>query len=131
MLPLLAAIAFAGPNDYVVQPYYTYPSDQPYHAEYVEAVKKAVVEIQDWYKKKAGITFKLAPLIVKKGPDYLTMRAGKSPTPEAIKDKTQLPVWWESQEKVVGGWKDKQIVWIFAQGGGGFAAGNLVNKWAG
>ncbi|MFY9234727.1 MAG: hypothetical protein WAO58_09740 [Fimbriimonadaceae bacterium] len=130
MIILLAA-ATLGPKDYVVQPYYTYPADQPYHAEYVRAINNATLEIQAWFKKQAGITFRLAPLRIKKGEDYLTMRAGINPSEQDRKDKTRLPLWWEAQERTVGGWKDKTVSWIFAQGGGGVALGNLINRWAG
>lgn len=130
MLTLLAALAVQG-SDFIVQPYYTYPADQPMHREYIAAINQATVEVQRWYKEKVGVTFRLAPLIVRKGDKYLTMRGGAKPPQEVIDDKQKLPNWWEAQEKVVGGFPDKKVVWIFAQGGGGYAGGNLIRTWAG
>jgi hypothetical protein len=124
---ILAALALSAPGhgDFVVYPFYVYPSDQPYHREYVDAIRKVVVEVQDWYQKKAGVTFRLAPLQVKRGKDYASMRGAPA-------DKLQeLPRWWQSLEETVGGYKPKRVYWIFAQGGGGFAGANLIGDWTG
>ena len=116
---------------YTVQPYYTYPSDQPYHAAYVKAIEKAVVEVQEWYRKQVGTTFVMKPLIVRKGQPYLIMRGGPSPSEKVRLNKQELPNWWQAQEQTVGGWKPRTVTWIFAQGGGGFAAANLIGEWSG
>jgi hypothetical protein len=127
---LLAAVALGAGPDYVVHPFYIYPSDQPSHPEYVEAIKK-LVEVQDWYRLKAGATFKLEPLTIVKGDDYLTMRAGTNPSEEVRKDIQQLPNWWDALQKISKGAQPKGVTWIFAQGGGGFAGANLWGDYQG
>lgn len=132
MTSLLAYAVFAAAaSEYVVQPYYVYPSDQPMHREYVAAIEKLVVEVQDWYKQRAGVTFRLAPLQVVKGIDYLTMRAGPNPSAELIKNIQELPNWWDSLQKIVKGPKPKSVAWVFAQGGGGYAGANLWGDYQG
>lgn len=131
MLPMLLVASMTTSPDYIVQPYYVYPSDQPMHPEYTKAIEGLVVEIQDWYLQKAGVSFKLAPLKVVKGDDYLTMRAGKSPSEEVRKDIQKLPNWWDALQKVVNGPQPKSLPWIFAQGGGGFAGANLWGDYQG
>ena len=118
-------------QDFVVQPYYIYPADQPMRQEYVEAIKKLVKEIQDWYKNKAGVTFQLAPLKMIKGDNYLTMRGGENPSDEVRDNIQKLPNWWNALSKAIGGWKSRQVQWIFAQGGGGYAGANLIGDWQG
>lgn len=118
--------------DYSVQPYYLYPADQPYHPEYAATAEEVAKDIQAWYMEKAGVTFRLKPLLVKRSPmTYLEMRAGKAPSDEAKADKTKMPFWWEGVERSVGGWKAKEVTWVFAQGGGGYAAANLIGDYAG
>ncbi len=114
-----------------VQPFYVYPSDQPMHPEYARAIEKLVVEVQDWYRSKAGVTFRLAPLKVLKGDEYLTMRAGLSPTDEVRADIQKLPAWWDSLLRIVRGPQPKSVAWVFAQGGGGFAGANLWGDYGG
>ncbi|MCW5942033.1 MAG: hypothetical protein KIS66_07360 [Fimbriimonadaceae bacterium] len=131
MLIALVALGLSAP-DYMVQPYYLYPSDQPYHAEYAATAEKVAKDIQAWYLEKTGVTFRLKPLLVKRSPmTYLEMRAGKTPSDEARSDKTKMPFWWEGVERAIGVWKAKEVTWVFAQGGGGYAAANLIGDYAG
>lgn len=128
---VLAALALA-PATYPVQPYYVYPSDQPYHPEYTEAIKKAIVEVQAWYQERVGATFRVLPLKVLKSPDaYLVMRGGPNPSDKVKAEPQELPMWWESLERAVGGHKPHKVNWIFAQGGGGYAAANLIGDYTG
>lgn len=122
----------AGSATYPVQPYYLYPADQPYHKAYEEAANKIAKEIQDWYKERVGTTFRLKPLIVKQSKlSYAQMRGGANPSEEVLADKQKMPRWWEGVEQSVGGWKDREVTWVFAQGGGGYAAANLIRTYAG
>jgi hypothetical protein len=127
---LLAAVALA-PSTFPVQPYYVYPSDQPYHPEYVVAIQKAMVEVQDWYRRQVGTTFRVLPLKIVKGDAYLVMRGGPNPSDKVREDVQEHPLWWESQEKAVGGHKPHRVSWIFAQGGGGYAGANLMGDHVG
>lgn len=131
MIAAFAALAFLPPADFIVQPYYVYPSDQPMHPEYAKAIERVVVEVQDWYRKKAGVTFQLAPLQVVKGRPYLEMRAGTNPSEEDRKDLQKLPNWWDALQAIVKGPQPKSVPWIFAQGGGGFAGANLWGDFQG
>jgi hypothetical protein len=126
LLAILAGLATTSTPRYAVQPYYVYPADQPYHPEYVVAITKATKEIQGWYKAQVGMTFKVLPLKVLKSTETYEQMRGKpfpkEPTKESLYD---MPNWWNSLEKQVGGWKDKEVAWIFAQGGGGVAQAYL------
>jgi hypothetical protein len=126
---LAVALALAAP--YPVQPYYVYPADQPMHPEYVAAIEKSIVEVQDWYRQKVGSTFRLLPLKIRRGDVYPTMRGGPSPSEEVRSDVTKLPAWWESLEAAVGSYPPKTVSWVFAQGGGGYAAANLIKDHVG
>ncbi|HZH97538.1 MAG TPA: hypothetical protein VEX38_01090 [Fimbriimonadaceae bacterium] len=117
--------------DYTVQPYYVYPADQPRHEEYVRAIEKLLIEVQEWYRVKAGVSFRLLPLRVRKGADYLTMRGGKTPSDEVRADIQKMPLWWDSMDEAVGGLRPRQVAWVFAQGGGGWAGANLWGEWTG
>jgi len=107
-------------EDFAVQPYYVYPRDTKYHAEYEAAVRTLIPEVQAWYKRQAGVTFRVLPLKIVRSPDdFLTMRGGNV-------EKGKLdPAWLPSIEKAVGGFRDRQIAWVFCQGGGGWAGGFL------
>lgn len=131
MLAALAAIALFPSSEYVVQPFYVYPADQPMHPEYVAAIKALVVEIQGWYRQKAGVTFRLAPLRVIEGEEYLVMRGGSNPSDELKQDIQKLPNWWDALQRIVRGPTPKTIDWVFAQGGGGFAGANLWGDYQG
>jgi hypothetical protein len=128
---LSGLVAISAQPAFVVRPYYVYPSDQRMHSEYVRAIEKLVVEVQDWYRAKAGVTFRLATLEVVKGEDYLSMRAGPNPTEEDRKDIQRLPAWWDSLQRIVKGPKPNSVAWVFAQGGGGFAGANLWGEYQG
>jgi hypothetical protein len=132
MLLALAASVLA--QQWVVQPYYVYPADQPFHREYVTAIDACTKEIQDWYLKQAGVTFRLAPLkVVKSTESYREMRGTEVPA-EGEKSREKLmdmPNWWPALEKAVGGWRQREVSWVFAQGGGGVAQANLVKDWQG
>lgn len=127
----LAALCLPHAAGFTVQPYYVYPSDQPMHPEYVKAIERVVAEVQDWYLKKAGVTFKLAPLRVIMGRPYLEMRAGKNPSEELRKDFQKLPNWWSSLQEIVKGPAPRSVPWVFAQGGGGFAGADLWGDYQG
>ena len=105
---------------FAVQPYYVYPRDTRYHAEYEAAIRKLIPEVQAWYLREAGVTFRVLPLKIIKAPnDFRTMRGGNA-------EKGKLdPGWLPSIEKAVGGFKDRQVAWVFCQGGGGWAGGFL------
>lgn len=128
---LLATLALA-PATYPVQPYYVYPADQPYHSEYTTAIKKAIGEVQDWYKQRVGATFQVLPLkVVKSTEAYLVMRGGPNPSDKVKENPQELPEWWDSLDRAVGGHKAHRVSWIFAQGGGGYAAANLIGDYTG
>ena len=131
MLAAAALLVFAGPAGFIVQPYYVYPADQPMHSEYAKGIDELVLEVQEWYRDRVGKTFRLAPLKVVKGDDYLAMRGGQKPSDEVRADIQKLPNWWDALERAIGGWKPRQVQWIFAQGGGGWAGANLIEDWKG
>lgn len=119
-------------DPFIVQPYYVYPADHPYHPEYERAVRALVREVRQWYFARVGRTFRAAPLRVVKAPDdYLTMRCGPQPEESCRNDRQLLPYWMESIERAVGGFRPRQIAWIFAQGGGGWAGANLYGDFVG
>lgn len=109
-------------TDYVVEPYYVHPADQPYVREYEEAARRACEEIREWYRRQVGTTFRMAPLrAVRAARTYDEMRFGDAPPPP----DGSWPAWVESVLEAVGGWEDRRVKWVFAQGGGGVAVGNL------
>lgn len=121
-------------QQWLVQPYYVYPADQPFHREYAKAIDECTKEIQSWYLEKAGITFRLAPLkVVQSKQPYREMRGTEVPAEsEMSREKLMdMPNWWPALEKAIGGWKERQVSWVFAQGGGGVAQANLVKDWQG
>lgn len=133
---MLAAILSATllQQQWLVQPYYVYPADQPFHKEYVAAINQCTKEIQDWYQTQAGVTFRLAPLkVVQSKQSYREMRGSEVPGEnEKSREKLMdMPNCWPALEKAVGGWKPRQVAWVFAQGGGGVAEANLVGHWQG
>jgi hypothetical protein len=118
-------VGAAASREFVVQPYYVYPSDQPYHPEYARAIRKLAHEIQRWYLDRVGMTFKLASLKIVRSPnDYLTMRCGFSPTDDCRANRQDLSFWLLGVNLAVP-FSAHQSNWIFAQGGGGFAGANL------
>lgn len=117
--------------DFVVRPFYVYPSDQPMHLEYVKSIESLVIEVQEWYRQRVGATFRLEPLKVIMGPTYLEMRVGKNPTQAQIEDLQLLPNWWDGLQAVTHGPQPKTVSWVFAQGGGGFAGANLWGEYQG
>ena len=50
------SFAQATRTEYLVKPYLVYPADKPKYPEYETAVKNYLVELQNWYKEKAGKT---------------------------------------------------------------------------
>ncbi|MBX3118051.1 MAG: hypothetical protein KF784_03235 [Fimbriimonadaceae bacterium] len=134
MLALLLAATIISPQnpEFIVQPYYIYPADQPRHEEYVKAIDKCTKEVQAWYKKQAGVTFKMAPLkIIQSKQTYAQMRGNPRPDTNDKKLLNEMPNWWPALEQTLGGWPQKQVSWVFAQGGGGIAQANLVKDWQG
>ncbi|HLG41974.1 MAG TPA: hypothetical protein VI643_01320 [Planctomycetota bacterium] len=117
----------AGPyRDYYVQPYYLYPKDQRHYPEYEKAVRDCVKEIQDFYKKHTGLSFRLAALkVIHCEESYERMKFGDSDKREG------MPNWLNAVLKAIGGWKERQVAWVFAQGGGGWAGGNLQDDFRG
>jgi hypothetical protein len=112
-------------REFVVQPYYVYPHDQPYHAEYARAIRKLAHEVQQWYADRVGMRFHLASLKVVRAPDdYLTMRCGFFPSDECRANRQDLSQWLQGVNRAVA-FTAHQSNWIFAQGGGGFAGANL------
>jgi hypothetical protein len=112
-----------------VQPYYLYPKDQKYFPEYEQATRRCVREVQGWYKKQCGLTFRMAPLkVVQSKETYDEMRFGSARPTENRQD---LPNWGAAVLTAVGGWSDRKVVWVFAQGGGGWAGGNLQDDFRG
>lgn len=107
-------------EEFAVQPYYVYPGDTKYHPEYEAAIRKLIPEVQAWYRAQAGVTFKVLPLkVIKASQTFQEMRGGND-------EKGKLdPGWLPSIEKAVGGFKDRQVAWVFCQGGGGWAGGYL------
>jgi hypothetical protein len=122
-----AAMPQAAPGEqYVVQPYYVYPRDTEYHEEYEAAIRKLIPEVQEWYLKQAGVTFKVLPLkVVEAKQSFRDMRGGNEG-----KDKLD-PAWLPAIEKAVGGFKDRQVAWVFCQGGGGWAGGYVGGEYRG
>jgi hypothetical protein len=114
-----------------VKLYYIYPSDQPFHQEYVDAINNVMIEINEWYRTKAGVNFRLEEVVVMQGFDYLTMRCGTFPTQECMDDRTKHPNWQRAVEQIIDGMPDKKVALIFGQGGGGFAGANLLGNYAG
>jgi hypothetical protein len=117
-----------GQSDFVVQPYYIYPSDQPYHPEYERAVSQLSTEIQQWFAARVGATFRLAPVKVVRAPEAnLTIRCGTQPADACRDDRLRRPHWAAALEQAVGGYKPHQIAWIFTQGGGAGGEGPIHN----
>jgi hypothetical protein len=128
-VPLLAEEKVSHDEDFVVQPYYLRPSDQEYVKEYEEAARRCVAEVRKWYRKQCGLAFRVAPLkVVVAEKTYREMRWGKA---EPTDDIRAFPNWVESVLKAIGGWKDRRVAWVFAQGGGGKAVGNLQDDFRG
>ncbi len=116
-------------REFVVQPTYLRPSDQEYVKEYEEATKRCVREVRDWYRKQCGVTFRTAPLkVVKAKQTYREMRWGKA---EPTDDIRAFPNWHVAVLEAIGGQKDRHVAWVFAQGGGGRAVGNLQDDFRG
>ncbi|MEZ6088302.1 MAG: hypothetical protein R3C05_09810 [Pirellulaceae bacterium] len=114
---------------FIVQPYYLYPRDQQYFAAYEEAVNSAIVEVQEWYREKCGLTFRMEPLkVVQSKLTYQQMKWGGR---EPSESSPEMPNWQSGVLESIGGLRDETIVWIFAQGGGGWAGGNLVGNFRG
>ncbi len=65
-----------------VRAYYVYPSDQPYHQEYVDAINTYLDELRGWYREESGGSFHLVGFVqpVRSSQNYLTMRCGPTPT---------------------------------------------------
>jgi hypothetical protein len=122
---LTAPTNAAAAREFVVQPYYVYPHDQPYHPEYAHAIRKLAHEVQHWYADRVGMRFRLASLKIVRAPDdYLTMRCGFEPTDSCRANRQELPFWLYAVNRAVP-FTAHQSNWIFAQGGGGFAGANL------
>jgi hypothetical protein len=127
-----AGSAGAASRDFVVQPYYVVPGDQPSHPEYEAAVRDHIRQVRKWYREQIGASFHVAQLKVVQSPlGFVAMRCGPFPTFECIQDREQMPFWWGSMHDVVGGLEPRTAKWVFAQGGGGFAGANLVGDFSG
>lgn len=127
MTYLAVAVFAVSAVDWQVQPYYVVPSDQRVHPEVTRAIDRTVVEVQSWFRRQVGTTFRVAPLkVVHARESYSQMRG--TPWPPADTDRETLmnmPRWWDTLERAVGGWRPRQVAWVFAQGGGGKAEANL------
>ena len=97
-------------GEFLVVPYYVYPRDHPYHAEYEQAVSNLVLEIQEWYRARVGTSFRTAPLrAVQSSEDYLAMRCGPSPVPDCASDRQRLDQWLGAVQRAVGGFPARCI----------------------
>ncbi len=126
-----AAAHAAPPPQIYVEPYYVYPSDQPSHQEYVDAINALALEVQQWYRDHAGVTFKLKPLKIVRGGTYIDMRCGTPAPQECIDNRQDLRNWWGSMLSLTEGFKSFRSAWVFGQGGGGFAGANRLDNFAG
>lgn len=112
-----------------VQPYYLYPSDQKYFAAYEQSIEQAIIEVQKWYGRECGLSFRMEPLkVVQSNLTYQQMKWGNR---APIEGSSEMPNWLSGVLESVGGLKDETIVWVFAQGGGGWAGGNLYENFRG
>lgn len=129
---VFAPAAGAAQREFVIEPYYVYPADQPYHPEYEQALREHIRQVHRWYRDKVGRNFNLAKLqVVQSTQEYLTMRCGPAPSPDCVADREQLPFWFGSVLQAIGGLSERTGKWIFAQGGGGFAGANLFGNYMG
>src|SRR5919197_5990304 len=129
---VFAAAAGAEPKEFVIEPYYVSPADQPYHPEYESALRDHIRQVHAWYRDKVGENFHLGKLrVVQSQQPYLTMRCGPFATFDCIADRERLPFWLGSVLQTVGGLEPRTGKWIFAQGGGGFAGANLIGNYEG
>lgn len=131
------------PKDYLVKSYLVYPADKPVYPEYETAVNKYLVELQNWYKGKVGVTFTMAPLqIVKSQYNYDIMRCDPSPfdqTPPSrscLSDPKKLEGNWGMYMNLaihngVERWDEKTATLVFSAGGGGYAGSNKYGNDAG
>ena len=122
-----------------VKPYLVYPADKPMYPEYETAVRNYMVELQDWYKRKVGITFFMQPLIVVRSTyNYDIIRCDPNPTDsippfsECLNDPKSLagnlPLYMNLAIHGVERWEEKTVALVFSAGGGGYAGGSrLVN----
>ncbi|GEM_PF-2590558 len=123
-------------KDYIVKPYLVYPADKSVYPEYETAVNKYLVELQNWYKTKVGVTFAVAPLqVVKSQYKYDIMRCDPSPfdqTPPSqscLGDPKKLEGNWGMYMNLaihsgVEKWDEKTATLVFSAGGGGYAGAN-------
>lgn len=130
-------------GDYLVKPYLVYPADKSVYPEYEEAVKNYMIELQEWYKSKVGITFNMAPLqIVKSKYSYNTMRCDPSPfdqTPPSaacLNDSKRMDGNWGVYMNLaihngVEKWDEKTATLVFSAGGGGYAGADKYPNNAG
>lgn len=123
-------------DNYHVKPYLVYPSDKPMYPEYEAAVKSYLVELQNWYKAKVGVTFTMDPLkVVRSSYTYNVIRCDPGPfdsTPPSsacLNDPKKLDgnlgmymnlAIHNGTEK----WDQKTATLVFSAGGGGYAGAN-------
>jgi hypothetical protein len=126
-----ASAASAG-SAFVVNPYYMYPADQPYHPEYRDAVRRNIADVRAFYRDHVGRGFRIGKLRVLRLPDdYVTMRCGPFASAACAADRNQHPNLLASLFRAVGGLKPRRPVWIWAQGAGGFAGANHFGDFQG
>jgi len=130
------ALASLGPSqavdryeEFYVQPFYVYPADQRYYAEYEAAARRAVREVRRWYEQRVGKPFRMAPLkVVRAKLTYEQMKFGHQ---KPSGNRSDMPNWLGAVLESVGGWRDRRVAWVFAQGGGGWAGANLQDDFKG
>jgi hypothetical protein len=123
-----ASPAQAAPS--VIQPYYVYPSDLPYHSEYVTAINSTMTEIKNWYQSKTNASLQVLPAKVAVGTTYVQMRCGPNPDPSCASTYNAFPntasAWLNALFAAVGGSQSGVMPVFFAEGGGGVAGGNVA-----
>lgn len=128
---------------YLVKPYLVYPADKPIYPEYEVAVKNYMLELQNWYKEKVGVTFQMDPLVVvRSNYNYNTMRCDPNPKDsipplaDCLSNQNRIDGNWgmymnlaihDGEEK----WEEKTAALVFGAGGGGDAGANKYPNDAG
>lgn len=124
-------------NSFLVKPYLVYPADKPAYPEYQEAVERYLLELRDWYREKAGATFRMNPLeVVRSSENYLTMRCGPQPSSTCLNDPSRLEGNWGMYMNMaihygVERWEERTVALVFGAGGGGYAGSNQYQNFAG
>lgn len=130
-------------SSFWVKSYLVYPADKSMYPEYETAVNNYLVELQNWYQEKVGVTFFLQPLVVVRSSyDYVTMRCDPDPsdsTPPSdacISNPAVLEGDWSMYMNLAihngsNQWESQTAALIFGAGGGGYAGGYQLSGYAG